>query len=587
MNSATQITATVPVGAITGPISVTTPINTGVSATSFVVIQAPVITAFTPNNGVAGTVVVLTGNNFAGTTQVTFNGTVALIYTVNSNTQITATVPAGATTGLISVTAIGGTGSSTTPFIIPPTNDFCANARPITCGQTLTGTTIGATDAGDPTISCDGETVDAGGVFYSIIGTGANITLSTCGTVTNFDSKLFVYSGTCGIGNYTCVAGNDDAGGSCGNASAVTVSTLAGTTSLIFVSGFEGAVGPFSLRATCVTPPPTPVITSLTPNAAPIASSIQIVGTNFTGATRVTFNGITATYSVVDAQTIRATVPNTATTGNVIVSNGGVFSNGVLFTVTAPLPAISRVAPPSGAVGTTVTLTGTAFGGATSVTFNGIAATTFNVISATSMTAVVPATAATGNIVVTTSSGASNGYLFTVVPPTPIISSLSPATGPAGTAVTVRGTDFTGATALTLNGVAISGFTVVNATTIMFIVPAGSTTGDVIVTTAGGASPTGRVFTPTTVSATASANQSEFSVWPNPIAAKGMLHVNLVVPAATARLTLRNVLGQLVATRTFGGSTTELSTTGLAAGTYLLTVQTDRHAPSIKRIVVE
>ena len=449
----------------------------------------------------------------------------------------------------------------------------------------MTGTTIGATAAGDPTISCGGETVDAGGVFYSIVGTGASITISTCGAATTFDSKLFVYSGTCG--NYTCVAGNDDAGGTCSNASLVTFNTLAGTNYLIFVSGFENAVGAFTLRATCVTPPPTPVITSLTPNAAPLASSIQIVGTNFTGTTRVTFNGIMATYSVVDAQHIQATVPSGSTTGNVIVFNGGVFSNGVPFTLTNPVPTISRVAPPSGAVGVTVTLTGTAFGGATSVTFNGVAATSFNVRSATSMTAVVPATATTGNIVVTTGGGVSNGMLFTVVPPTPVISSLSPATGPAGTLVTITGANFTGATSLTLNGVTVTGFTVVNATTITLTIPAGATTGDLIVTTAGGASANGRVFTLTTITATVNANQSEFSVWPNPIAAKGTLHVTLAVPAVTAILTLRNVLGQLVATRAFSGTGTEIMTTGLAAGTYLLMVQTDRRAPSIQRVVVE
>ena len=586
VNSATQITATVPAGAITGPIAVTTPIDTGISATSFTVIPAPVITSFTPNRGAAGTAVVLTGNNFTGATQVTFNGTVAPVYTVDSNTQITVTVPAGATTGPIAVTGVGGIGSSTNVFIIPPANDFCANAQPITCGQTLNGSTLGSTSTGDPIGSCGTETLSGGGVFYTIVGTGANITLTTCGAATNFDSMLFIYSGSCGA--YTCVTSNDDTGGTCGSASTVTFPTLAGTTYYVFVTGYLSTdVGNFSLRATCATPPPTPVITSLTPNTGPIASSTQIVGSNFTGATRVTFNGVTATYVVVDAQNILATVPNGATSGNVVVYNGGVFSNGVLFTVTTPVPVITRVAPPSGTVGSTVTLTGSGFGGATRVAFNGSAATTFNVTSATSMTAVVPATATTGNIVVTTGGGDSNGVLFTVVPPAPSVSVLSPANGAVGTVVTVTGTNFTGATGLTLNGVAITGFTVVNATTITFTVPAGSTTGDVVVTTAGGASATGRVFTLTVVSATANANQTEFSVWPNPIAAKGTLHVTLAVPAASASLTLRNVLGQLVSTRTFSGTTTEFTTSGLAAGTYLLMVQTDRRAPSIQRVVVE
>ena len=584
VNSATQVTVSVPAGATTGPIALTTPISTGVSATPFIVIPAPIVASFSPTGGVAGTVVVLTGDNFTGATQVTFNGTVAPVFTVNSATQLTVTVPVGATTGPIAVTAIGGVGSSATSFLVPPANDLCANALALTCGTTVTGTTVGATAAGDPTGNCS-TSVDAGGVFYRIAGTGASITLSTCSSSTNFDTKLFVYSGTCG--SYTCVAGNDDATG-CSNAvaSSVTFNSVVGTTYLVFVSGYLTETGTFRLSTTCATPPPAPTISSLAPTSGPVASGVVITGTNFTGVTRVAFNGTVATYTVVDAQTIAATVPNGATTGNVVVTTAGGPSNGVLFTITTPVPTITRIAPPSGAVGSTVTLTGTGFGGATSVTFNGTAATTFNVTSATSMTAVVPNGATTGNVVVTTGGGASNGFSFTVLPNAPAVTSLSPVSGPVGTSITVTGSNFTGATALTLNGIAVSGYTVVNATTITFTVPAGATSGDVVVTTAGGPSG-GRVFTVTVVSATAAANQTEFSVWPNPIAARGSLHVTLAVPATLGHLSLRNVLGQVVATRTFGGTTTELPITGLAAGTYLLIVQTDRHAPSIRRVVVE
>ena len=116
--------------------------------------------------------------------------------------------------------------------------------------------------------------------------------------------------------------------------------------------------------------------------------------------------------------------------------------------------------------------------------------------------------------------------------------------------------------------------------------PVGTTSGNVVVTTPNGTS-AGSPFTFTVVTATASANRSEFSVWPNPVVGKGTLNIKLAIPAATARLTLHNVLGQVVSTRIFSGSTTELATTGLAAGTYLLTVETDRRAPSIQRVVVE
>ncbi|MGY3088636.1 hypothetical protein ACVWYF_001676 [Hymenobacter sp. UYAg731] len=591
--SSTQITATVPASASTGPIAVTTPVGTGVSTTNFVVIPAPIISSFTPTNGMAGTVVVITGLNFTGATQVTFNGTVAPTFTVNSATQITVTAPAGVTTGFIAVTALGGTGTSTTAFTVPPANDACSSAIALTCGQSVTGTTVGSTATGDPTGSCTAISVDGAGVFYSIVGTGASITVSTCNAATNFDSKLFVYSGTCG--SFTCVGANDDAATCAANslASTVTFNSTFGTTYYVFVSGYRGtgaiAAGNFVLSTTCATPPPTPTLISLTPNTGPIASGVVLTGTNFTGVTRVTFNGVaTATVGIIDAQTIAVTVPNGATTGNVIVYAGnGIASNGLLFTVTTPVPTISRIAPPSGPTGTTVTLTGSGFGGATGITFNGVAATTFNVTSATSMTAVVPATATTGNVVVTTGGGASNGILFTVVPPAPTIASLTPSTGAVGTYVTLTGTNLLGTTSITLNGVVITNFTIVNGTTITFFIPAGATTGNVVVTTAGGPSTTTNVYTVTTGLATARANQSEFSVWPNPVAGKSTLHVALTAPAAKASATLRNVLGQLVATRTFSGSTTELPTTGLSTGTYLLTVQTEGSAPSIQRVVVE
>ena len=77
----------------------------------------PAVWAFSPTNGAAGTNVVITGTNFTGATSVTFNGTGAL-FTVNSNSQISATVPAGAGTGFISVTTAGGTAVSSNNFTV-------------------------------------------------------------------------------------------------------------------------------------------------------------------------------------------------------------------------------------------------------------------------------------------------------------------------------------------------------------------------------------------------------------------------------------------------------------------------------------
>jgi IPT/TIG domain len=116
VNSATQITATVPNTATTGPIRVTAPGGTGSSLTNFT-IAAPTITSFTPTSGPIGTSVKITGTNLTGATAVTFNN-VAATFVVNSATQITATVPATATTGKIKVTTPGGSATSTADFVV-------------------------------------------------------------------------------------------------------------------------------------------------------------------------------------------------------------------------------------------------------------------------------------------------------------------------------------------------------------------------------------------------------------------------------------------------------------------------------------
>jgi hypothetical protein len=76
----------------------------------------PYITSFSPTSGPVGTSVIITGGNFTGATAVKFNG-VSAAFTVNSATQITATVPAGATTGRISVETPCGFAYSATDFV--------------------------------------------------------------------------------------------------------------------------------------------------------------------------------------------------------------------------------------------------------------------------------------------------------------------------------------------------------------------------------------------------------------------------------------------------------------------------------------
>ena len=138
-----------------------------------------------------------------------------------------------------------------------------------------------------------------------------------------------------------------------------------------------------------------------------------------------------------------------------------------------------------------VTITGTNFGASQStstVTFNGTVATPTS-WSATSIVVPVPAGATTGNVVVTVNGVASAGAAFTVLP-TPSIGSLSPTSATVGAAVTITGTNFgatQGTSALTFNGTPATP-TSWSATSIVAPVPAGATTGNVVVMVNGVAS---------------------------------------------------------------------------------------------------
>ncbi|RAK62969.1 T9SS type A sorting domain-containing protein [Hymenobacter edaphi] len=148
VNSSTQISAVVPAGATSGPIQVTTPNGSATSA-SFTVLADPVVYSFSPASGAPGTQVIITGANFVDVGVVAF-GQGALIgtgFTVNSPNQITAFVPANATTGFIGVNNGGSTGLSGTVFTVvaAPTNLTVSSAQNISGSYnnvTITGTGV-------------------------------------------------------------------------------------------------------------------------------------------------------------------------------------------------------------------------------------------------------------------------------------------------------------------------------------------------------------------------------------------------------------------------------------------------------------
>jgi len=150
-----------------------------------------------------------------------------------------------------------------------------------------------------------------------------------------------------------------------------------------------------------------PTITSLTPPAAGPGGTITIAGSGF-GASQstgfsVSFNGVAAASPSWSDTSITASVPSSATSGPVRVTEAGVVSNGVQFTVLQSL-SVTGISPSTGPAGATVTITGVGFGSTQSsstVDFYGTNATVITSWTNTQITALVPAGAPTGSVNVT------------------------------------------------------------------------------------------------------------------------------------------------------------------------------------------
>jgi uncharacterized repeat protein (TIGR03803 family) len=116
VKSPTYLAAEVPAGATTGPVTVMTPSGTLTSNLPFRV--RPQLLSFNPTSGAVGTHVTITGVSLTQTIGVSFGGVPATSFTVNSDTQVTATVPTGALSGHIGITTAGGRTWSTADFTV-------------------------------------------------------------------------------------------------------------------------------------------------------------------------------------------------------------------------------------------------------------------------------------------------------------------------------------------------------------------------------------------------------------------------------------------------------------------------------------
>ena len=270
------------------------------------------------------------------------------------------------------------------------------------------------------------------------------------------------------------------------NQASVTV-PLAATTGPILLVGPGGRV---ATGVAFTVPPPT--INFFSPTSGPVGTQITIAGTGLNGATNASVGGVAAPLTIVSDTRAVVTVPPGAATGVLILLGpSGRSITGVNFVVTLVPPVINWFGPTSGHAGMQITLTGTGFATATNISV-GNAAAPLTIISDTQATTLVPLAATTGPLVLLGPGGRTvTGMAFTVLPPA--ISWFGPTSGPIGTQITLLGTNFSGATNVSVGGVAAP-LTIVSDTRAVVTVPPGAATGVLILLGPSGRSITGVSF---------------------------------------------------------------------------------------------
>lgn len=222
-----------------------------------------------------------------------------------------------------------------------------------------------------------------------------------------------------------------------------------------------------------------PIITGLTPISGPLSggNTVTISGSNFNGATAVTFAGKAATsFSLLSSTVINAIAPpGTAGVASVVVTTTAGSSSGFNYTYIGP-PIPIAVFPNVGSTagGNTISITGTGLAGTTIVNFGTIPATSFTVVNDTEVDVITPMhVAGQVPIAITTQGGTNSSLSFTFQLP-PTINSISPTAGPVtgGTFVTISGSGLISALNVYFGNTAATALTVNSDNTLTAVAPA-------------------------------------------------------------------------------------------------------------------
>jgi hypothetical protein len=437
--TATALTFTVPLGAVTAKVSVTTVDGTATSPGNLTVTQPPRATGFSPNPAPVGTVLTITGTNLLGVTFVTFSGAgLVAPLAPPTTTSLKVTVPPDAVTGPVTVTDGSMSSTSTVNFRVAPKITGFTPDTAVGGSETVIAVSgMNLRAAVNPTVKVGTTTVPPGLIQTS----------------TPTELRFTVPLG----------AGNGK----------ISVTTVDGT-----------ALSPNTLL---VTQPPR--ATGFSPNPAPVGTVLTITGTNLLGVTFVTFSGagLVAPLAPPTTTSLKVTVPPDAVTGPVTVTDGSMSSTSTVNFRVAP--KITGFTPDTAVGGseTVIAVSGMNLRAAVNPTVK-VGTTTvppglIQTSTPTELRFTVPLGAGNGKISVTTVDGTALSPNTLLVTQPPRATGFSPNPAPVGTVLTITGTNLLGVTFVTFSGAGlVAPLAPPTTTSLKVTVPPDAVTGPVTVT---------------------------------------------------------------------------------------------------------
>jgi hypothetical protein len=525
-------------GQQSGTISLQTPINTLATTATFTVTNTvqptiPTILNISPRNGPPGTVVTITGTGFTGVTSANFQGQRIPVTVAANGSTATFTVPANASpvqSGFSLNLPSGGIVVSPIQFTVtsPPSAILSfspTSGRPRSIVTVLTtpyllvrSATIGGVPAEVTRYGASSFFADirvplnaVSGLISLVIArptTGQDTTIistlpftvlplppaiTSVSPVAGFAGTPITLTGEGFTGASAVTIGGAPVQFSVNNDASITA-TAGASSGLVQVTT---PVGTTTSNVSFSVLIPAATITNFTPTSGGAGTVVTITGTNLTGATNVSFGAFPATNVSVspNGTSITATVGAGGGSGAISLQTpAGFISSSTNFFFLPPPPSIASVSPITARVGevSTFTIQGTNLLGIVSATL-GQQATTVGTNTATQVVvSCTPLSTGFFPISINTASASANSMNINVLPPLPVVTGISPTMARAGTVVTIIGSNFSGATAVSLGGTPAQILSN-NGTSITASVGNGAT-GQVSVTTPAGTG-TGAAFT--------------------------------------------------------------------------------------------